>query len=74
MEETGLITYWLINIAIAIAIFFVGRIVVKWIVKLIRKLMIRNEVDPILVNFVAAIANAILLLFVVVASLDQLGV
>jgi len=65
---------WLINIFFALAIFFVGRIVVKWIVKLIRKFMIRSEIDPILVNFVGSIANAILLLFVIVAALDQLGV
>jgi small conductance mechanosensitive channel len=65
---------WLLNILLAIAIFIVGRIVVKWAVKLIRKLMIRAEIDPILVNFVSSIANAVLLLFVVVAALDQLGV
>jgi small conductance mechanosensitive channel len=72
--ETGFIVQLLINVAIAIAIFVIGRIVVKWIVKLVRKLMVRNEIDPILVNFIGAIVNAILLLFVVVASLDQLGV
>ena len=72
--DTNIITHWLLNVAIAIAIFFIGRMVVKWIVKLIRKLMIRNDLDPILVNFIAAIANAVLLLFVVVAALDHLGV
>ncbi|OUR73847.1 mechanosensitive ion channel protein MscS [Methylophaga sp. 41_12_T18] len=70
----GVVGYWLINILLAIAIVIVGRIVVKWIVKLIRKLMVRAELDPILVNFASSIANAVLLLFVFIAALDQLGV
>jgi len=70
----GMVSYWLINILFAIAIVIVGRIVVKWIVKLIRKLMVRSELDPILVNFASSIANAVLLLFVFIAALDQLGV
>lgn len=65
---------WLINIFFAIAIVVVGRIAVKWVVKLARKLMIRAELDPILVNFLSSIANAVLLLFVFIAALDQLGV
>lgn len=72
--ETSLIAQWLMNIAFAIAIVFIGRIVVKWLVKLIRKLMVRSDFDPILVNFAGSIANAILLLFVLIAALDQLGV
>lgn len=72
--QTGFVMQLLMNIVVAIAIFVIGRMVVKWVVKLVRKLMIRNEVDPILINFIAAIANAILLLFVVVAALDHLGV
>jgi len=65
---------WLVNIIFAIAIVVVGRIVVKWLVKLARKVMIRSELDPILVNFLSSIANAVLLLFVFIAALDQLGV
>lgn len=70
----SVVTQWLISIAFAIAIVIVGRIVVKWLVKLIRKLMVRSEFDPILVNFASSIANAVLLLFVFIAALDQLGV
>lgn len=72
--DTGLIGQWLLSLAIAAAIVFVGRIVVKWLVKLIRKLMVRADLDPILVNFSSAIANAVLMLFVLIAALDQLGV
>ncbi|MDQ7073305.1 MAG: mechanosensitive ion channel [Gammaproteobacteria bacterium] len=72
--ETSLVGQWIINIAFAIAIVAIGRIVVKWLVKLIRKLMVRADLDPILVNFASSIANAVLLLFVLIAALDQLGV
>jgi small conductance mechanosensitive channel len=72
--EVSLISQWLMNIATAIAIVVIGRIIVKWLVKLIRKLMVRSDLDPILINFAGSIANAVLLLFVFIAALDQLGV
>lgn len=65
---------WAINITLALIIFFVGRIVVKWAVTLIDKVLVRANVDAILINFIKAIAHAVLLLFVVVASLNKLGV
>lgn len=65
---------FLINVITAIVIVLVGRIAVKWLIKLIRKLMVRWNVDPILINFVSSISNALLLLFVFIAALDQLGV
>jgi small conductance mechanosensitive channel len=70
----SVVTQWLISVAFAIAIVVIGRIVVKWLVKLIRKFMVRSDLDPILVNFISSIANAVLLLFVFIAALDQLGV
>lgn len=72
--EMGLVTQWLLNIVIAIAIIFIGRIVVKWLVKLARKLMVRADLDPILVNFLGGIANAVLMLLVIIAALNQLGI
>ncbi|MFW5450591.1 MAG: mechanosensitive ion channel family protein [Methylophagaceae bacterium] len=65
---------WLVNVAFAIIIIIVGRIAVKWIVKIIRKLMVRSDLDPILINFASSIAGAVLLLFVFIAALDQLGI
>ncbi|HCS14001.1 MAG: mechanosensitive ion channel protein MscS [Zetaproteobacteria bacterium CG06_land_8_20_14_3_00_59_53] len=65
---------WGINIVMALAIFIIGRWVVRMLVSLISRLMRKTGVDPILVGFVTSIANAILLLFVIIASLDQLGV
>jgi len=65
---------WGIKIAMAIVIFVVGKWVVKVVVKLVKKLLTRSKMDDMLINFVGSIVNAILLLFVIIASLDQLGV
>jgi len=65
---------WGINISMAIIIFVVGKSVVKLVVSIIRKLLVRSKIDDILVNFISSIASAVLLLFVVIAALDQLGV
>ncbi len=65
---------WGINIVMAVAIFLVGKFVVKMVVKFAKKIMVKAKVDNILVNFIASIISTILLLFVVIAALDQLGV
>ena len=59
---------WGINIVMALAIFLLGKFVVKMLVKLSKKLMIKAKVDNILINFIDSIINTILLLFVVIAA------
>ena len=66
---------WAIKIVMAIAIFVIGRWVVKVIVNLVKKVLGRSEsMDDMLINFLGSIVNAVLLLFVIIASLNQLGV
>ncbi len=65
---------WGINIVMALAIFLLGKFVVKMVVKFAKKIMLKAKVDNILINFIASIISTILLLFVVIAALDQLGV
>lgn len=65
---------WAINIVMALAVFIVGRIIIGILVGLVRKVLMKSRMDNMLVNFIASIMSALLLLFVVVASLDQLGV
>ena len=75
MEESiNLIGHWATNIAIALAIIVIGRIVVKWSVRLIRKILVRADFAPILINFATSIVSISLLLFVFIAALDQLGI
>lgn len=66
---------WAIKIVMAAAILIIGRWAVKLVVKLVKKLLHRSKsMDDMLVNFLGSIVNAVLLLFVIIAALDQLGV
>ncbi|MDO3381844.1 mechanosensitive ion channel family protein [Gilvimarinus algae] len=65
---------WGINIAMALAVFIIGLFVVGILVKLLGKALKRTKLDNILIEFVQAIAKALLLIFVILAALDQLGV
>ena len=49
---------WGVNIVLALLIFLVGRIAVKWIIKLLDKVLVRANVDTILINFINAIVHA----------------
>jgi small conductance mechanosensitive channel len=64
---------WSINIALAIVVFVVGRLISKGLVNILERLLTRAKVDAMLVEFIGSIAKAMLLLFVVIASLDMLG-
>lgn len=65
---------WGINLLFAVGIFVVGRWVAQGVVAVARKLLTRARLDDILVNFVASILSGVLLLIVIVAALDRLGV
>jgi small conductance mechanosensitive channel len=63
-----------IQLVVAIIIFVIGKMVVNILVNLVGKLLARAKHDEMLINFVKGIVKAILMLFVIVAALDQLGV
>lgn len=65
---------WSINIGLALLIFIVGRIVAGLIVKVVERLLGTAGVDPMLIGFITAVAHAVLILFVIIAALDKLGV
>lgn len=65
---------WGINIGFALVIFIVGRIVAKLILCIAEKGMGKAKMNEILVHFVSSILNTVLLLFIIVAALNQLGV
>jgi small conductance mechanosensitive channel len=65
---------WGLKILLALIIFYVGRMVVGIIVKSIRKLLLARQMDEILVSFLTSIIRWVLLLFVIVAALSQLGI
>jgi small conductance mechanosensitive channel len=65
---------WGVQIAIAITIFIVGKIIARMISNLIKKAMSRAGSDQILVDFIGNIIYALLIVAVVLAAIDSLGV
>ncbi len=76
MEEiTSLyIIPWAINIALALVIFIIGRLLVKLITHIAAKMMSRSKMDDMLIKFVSSILSTVLILFVIIAAVDRLGV
>lgn len=73
MVDTYIIP-WGINIVFALLIYVIGKMVVGVLIGVFGKVMARSKYDDMLIDFIKAILRAILMLFVIVASLDQLGV
>ena len=72
--STDYVIPWGINFIIALLIFMVGRIISRWLVNIIGKILTKTGMDSILVDFISSIARTVLLLLVIIAALNQLGV
>ncbi|UCD12100.1 MAG: mechanosensitive ion channel [Nitrospinaceae bacterium] len=65
---------WAIQIASALAIFIVGRWASKILVKVLDRGLGKTNLDVMLTHFISSMASTVLLLLVIVAALDQVGV
>ena len=65
---------WSMKIGVAIIIFLIGQLIAKILSGVIGKLLSHTKLDRILVDFLQSLAQALLLIIVLVAALDQLGV
>jgi small conductance mechanosensitive channel len=65
---------WAINIVLALVIYVIGKWISERVAKLCRKLLGRAKMDPTLVNFLSNIVFAVLMVAVVLAALDTLGI
>ncbi len=65
---------WAIKLAVAIAIFVIGRWVVGIITGILAKALTKAKVDPTLTGFLTKIANVFLMVAVVLGVLDSLGI
>ena len=63
-----------INVVIAIAIFYVGKMVISLVVRGLHKVMQRQEVDKTLETFVCNLVRMVLLVVVVIAAIGQTGI
>lgn len=69
-----LLMYYGPKVLAAIAIFFIGKIVANWVKRIVTKVMTKGNVDPLIIGFTSSIAYMALMVFVVVATLGQIGI
>ena len=72
LSTTGL--DFAINLVTAIVIFVIGRLVARLLVRGLRRVMQRQEVDETLETFVCNLAGMVLLVFVIIAAISALGI
>ena len=65
---------WGIRIVAALAIFIIGRWIIKMVVGFAGRMMRKAQVDEMLTTFTGNILYTVLLVVVVIAALDQLGI
>lgn len=62
------------NLVVALIIFYVGRWVVGLIVRAVASVMQKNNMDKTLETFICNLVRMVLVVFVVIAAVNQLGV
>ena len=65
---------WAIKIIAAVTIYIIGRIIAKYIVKVVKNIMTRANVEATLSNFLGTLIQAALTVIIIIAALEQLGV
>jgi len=73
-KAQALATEFGIDIIAALAIFIIGRWVANLITKGLRRVMERANVDATLIKFLSNIVRVLLLIFVILAAIGQLGI
>jgi len=63
-----------INVITAIVIFFVGKWIVALVIKGLMKAMQKGDIDTTLRRFIGNLARMLLMLFVIIAAINALGV
>ena len=65
---------WLIKIAMALAIFVVGKLADSYLSAFVAKLMVRSRLDEMLIKFLHNLLYVVLLIAVALAAVQKLGV
>ena len=72
-ELVPMLSGWAVKIVLALLIYIIGKWVARKVTNVARNLMKSREADPTLVNFLSNIIYAILLVAVILAALDTMG-
>ena len=63
-----------IKLLIALAIYIVGKWVARRVQNAIKKILIKREVDSVLVDFLGTVVYAVILIAAIIAAVDALGI
>jgi len=69
-----LLAFYSLKIVAAVVIFIIGRWIAKLLKNLLEKTMIKRKVDATLVGFMGNIVYVLLLIIIVIAAINQIGV
>ena len=58
----------------AIVIFLIGKLIAKWVRRIVSKVMTKGDVDPLIIGFTSSIVYIGMMVFVVMAALGQIGI
>src|ERR1051325_5091742 len=76
-QATGLpreVAVWGVNILAALVIVVIGYIIAGFIRSLVKKIFARRNIDATIGSFVGNLVHALLMTFVIITALGQLGV
>ncbi len=73
-DAQGLLMEYGIKVVAAIAIFIIGKWIARFLVNLLKKVMQRSNIEVTLIDFAGNLSYAALIVFVVLAALNQLGI
>lgn len=72
--NSDMLINYAIALVIAVLIYWIGSKIAKMISKMIGKLMEKRKLDPVIVSFISSLSYGLLMAFVIIAALSQLGV
>ena len=70
----GLISIYALKVVVALAIFWIGKRIARFAANIVKKLLLKAEVDEMLTSFLTNITYGLGVAVVVLASLGQLGI
>ncbi|MDH4071294.1 MAG: mechanosensitive ion channel [Ignavibacteria bacterium] len=71
---SDLVAVFGLRVIIAIVIIVFGRWIARWLSNIIKRVLAKREIDPMLVSFAGSFVYMALLTFAILAALSQLGV
>ncbi len=73
-ESTPIVLNMSVKIILALLIFFIGKYLAKKLANLAEKIMVKSKLDDTLVHFLGNVIFGLLMMLVIMASLNKLGV